>query len=443
MSGYFVRRAFVCLLGFLLFCATAANAQSPSWVYQSVGISITDNPDPGELTGFGSAVAIEGRTALVGIPFYSPDTFPGSGPGGQGRVAVFTADAATGTVWTRTGSIENPDSTTTRSFGQTLAIKQGRLIVGSSSAIFAFEKHGAGANEEWKLLATLTPPASTASGRSFGFGSAFAYDDGVLAVVVFESVTVNGVSEGTTSVYFYQVDRDGKARVLDKVASPGAGCGFGTSLALDADTLVVGCPGGPTPTASGLAYVYTHRGDRWKLTDTLAGSTAPAADFGSAVAIRKDVIVVGAPAEDMEEDSNFNFLAQGAGYVYLRKGKDCGDGTWTLSQRIRPDPNVSGTYGELGFTVAVDGEHAAFGAPLSTQTLEPAPGVTLIYQKQGSQFVFEGKAPGISDGTSMAMSEKRLIVGTDEDFEPFGLFEQATIVDFDPPVATTGSSTSP
>ena len=108
------------------------------------------------------------------------------------------------------------------------------------------------------------------------------------------------------------------------MASPGSGCGFGTSLALDADTLLVGCPGGPTPAASGLAYVYTHRGDHWNLTETLAGSTASAAGFGSAVALRKDIMVVGAPYEDMEEDSNYNFLAhQGAGYVYLRKGKDC------------------------------------------------------------------------------------------------------------------------
>src|ERR1700734_2389903 len=115
MNRHRIRRTLVCLFGFLLFGATAADAQSPAWVYQAVSLSIGDNPDPGELTGFGSAVAIEGRTALVGIPFYSPNAFPGSGPGGQGRVAVFTADAATGTVWTRTGSIENPDSTTSKS----------------------------------------------------------------------------------------------------------------------------------------------------------------------------------------------------------------------------------------------------------------------------------------------------------------------------------------
>jgi hypothetical protein len=44
---------------------------------------------------------------------------------------------------------------------------------------------------------------------------------------------------------------------------------------------------------------------------------------------------------------------------------------------------------------------------------------------------------------SPSMSGKRLIVGTDENYEPFGLYEQATMVDFDPPAATAGSNSSP
>ena len=50
--------------------------------------------------------------------------------------------------------------------------------------IFAFEKRGAGANEEWTLSSTITPPATTAT-SSYAFGSAFAYADGALAVVVY------------------------------------------------------------------------------------------------------------------------------------------------------------------------------------------------------------------------------------------------------------------
>jgi FG-GAP repeat protein len=93
----------------------------------------------------------------------------------------------------------------------------------------------------------------------------------------------------------------------------------------------------------------SRRGDHWELQQTLAGSTAAGAEFGAAVAIHKDVILVSAPQEDVDVDSNYNLLGAGAGYVYLRKrGGDCN--TWTLSQRIRPTASLEMPHGGLGAT---------------------------------------------------------------------------------------------
>src|ERR1700744_4329176 len=54
--------------------------------------------------GFGSAVAVEGKTAFVGAPFYEPTTGPLDAQGNpitNGLVEIYESDA-TGTTWTRT-----------------------------------------------------------------------------------------------------------------------------------------------------------------------------------------------------------------------------------------------------------------------------------------------------------------------------------------------------
>jgi FG-GAP repeat len=458
MHGHLARRAFACLFGSLLLGMTAAHAQQFTFPSQGVSYSDTlDNPEAGSPTGFGDSVGIEGLTMLAGIPFYGPNNQYGF-PTGQGRVAVFTADAATGEVWTRTGSIENPNPPEGGGFGQALVLQHDRVIVEALSTLYAFDKHGTGAAQTWDLRATINLPAPVTdnappvTATEFEFG-ALAYDDGVAATEVTEMNDVNGAWQYSTFVYLYEVGRDGHTRLLDKLTRPpgsasttapilgvGGGCAFGASLALDADTLVVGCPAGTGPVTQayppGAAYVYSRRGDHWELHQTLAGTTAVGAEFGASVAIHKDVILVGAPDEDVDVDSNFNLLGAGAGYVYLRKrDRECD--TWTLSQRIRPTPSLDMPYGGLGATVAFNDQYAAFAAPGSTQQGEPGLGMTLLYKWQGDQLVYDVEAPYGTNGTSMAMDRKRLVIGTDADFLPFAFEEAALIIDLDPKTTTS------
>ena len=458
MHGHLARRAFACLFGSLLLGVTAAHAQQFTFPSQGVSYSDTlDNPEAGSPTGFGDSVGIEGLTMLAGIPFYGPNNQYGF-PTGQGRVAVFTADAATGEVWTRTGSIENPNPAAGGGFGQALVLQHDRVIVEALSTLYAFDKHGTGATQTWDLRATISlpapvtdnPPPVTATEFEFG---ALAYDDGVAATEVTEMNDVNGAWQYSTFVYLYEVGRDGHTRLLDKLTRPpgsasttapilgvGGGCAFGASLALDADTLVVGCPAGTGPVIQayppGAAYVYSRRGDHWELHQTLAGTTAVGAEFGASVAIHEGVILVGAPDEDVDVDPNFNFLGSGAAYVYLHKrGRECD--TWTLSQRIRPTPSLEAPYGSLGATVAFNDQYAALAAPASTQQLEPGLGFTYIYKWQGDQLVPDVEAPYGTNGTSMAMDRKRLVIGTDADYLPFAFEEAALIIDLDPKTTTS------
>ena len=462
MNGRLARWALAYLSGSLLLGAHA-QAQTFPFPNQGVSFSVTrDNPEAGSPTGFGDAVGVEDLTVLAGIPFYGPNNVYGF-PTGQGRVAVFTADAATGEVWTRTGSIENPNPLEDDHFGQALAIQHDRAIVEALDHLYVFDKHGTGVAETWNLRATIalpapvtnSPPPVTAT--EFDYGP-LAYDDGIVATTVSKNLDVNGGWQTTVFVYLYEVGWDGHTRLLDKLVAPNGaagttvlpngqvGCVFGASLALDAGTLVVGCPAGTGPVTQpyppGVAYVYSRRGDHWELQQTLAGTTAAGAEFGAAVAIHRDVILVGAPQEDVDVDSNYNLLGAGAGYVYLRKsGRD--RDTWTLSQRIRPTPSLEMPYGSLGATVAFNDQYAAFAAPGSTQQVEPGLGMTLIYKWQDDQLVYDVEAPYGTNGTSMAMTRKRLVIGTDADYLPFAFEEAALIIDLDPKTTTSSSSTSP
>ena len=99
-------------------------------------------------------------------------------------------------------------------------------------------------------------------------------------------------------------------------ASVGLVGGFGTAVALDQNTLVVGAP--TSNLNRGAAVVLVNNGASWTTQGTLsAGVVGVAGDrFGSAVDVSGDLVIVGAP----------NALAtKGAAYTYARTGVVWGD----------------------------------------------------------------------------------------------------------------------
>jgi hypothetical protein len=269
----------------------------------------------------------------------------------------------------------------------------------------------------------------------YSFRANVAFDGATAAATVIQDDYINGVNNFSNFVYVYEVGREGHIRLQEKLGSPNSNCDFGSSVAVEGDTLVVGCPAGtgPTPYPPGEAYVYTRHGDHWKLRQTLAATTAPGAGFGTGVAIHKNVLLIGAPYEN--DDA-------GVGYVYLRK-RDKGSSTWALSQSVQSNPALGLVYGGLGTTIALNDQYAAFGAPLITAQPQPVAGVTLIFKWQRDQLVYDAEAPPVTDGTSLAMSRTRLIIGSNKFFSPYIIFEEATIIDFDPTTTTSSSNTSP
>lgn len=154
-----------------------------------------------------------------------------------------------------------------------------------------------------------------------------------------------------------------------KASNPGAGDGFGYSVALDGDTLVVGAyrEGSDATTvngdeandrapASGAAYVY-HRDPAgvWRQQAYLKANNAGPDDyFGYAVAISGDTIVIGAPYESgsgtgVNPPPNDQGLYNGAVYVFVRSGD-----VWSQQAYLKGSNTQGGD--QFGGAVAIYGD---------------------------------------------------------------------------------------
>ena len=100
---------------------------------------------------------------------------------------------------------------------------------------------------------------------------------------------------------------------MAKLTASGGATGdfFGISVAVDEDTIVVGAQGDESD--QGAAYVYTKPNTGWVTTSTAAKLTASDGaandEFGESVAVSGNTVVVGAEGDDSD---------QGAAYVYTK-----------------------------------------------------------------------------------------------------------------------------
>ncbi|MHB1038461.1 MAG: FG-GAP repeat protein [Pirellulales bacterium] len=164
-------------------------------------------------------------------------------------------------------------------------------------------------------------------------------------------LAVNGrfaaVTNSQHRVYLYQKEQTDSWKYRQQLSSewgpPGqrtSSSVFGTSLAMDEDTLAVG---EPRTRDTGLVHLYS-RDDRgvWKEAGRVTGGQGE--EFGSAVAIHENTLVVGAPA-----DNEYGREA-GSVYVYERAHNS----EWRRTAKLKaadiaPDDS-------FGISVAVEGD---------------------------------------------------------------------------------------
>jgi len=277
------------------------------------------HPDPDNGDFFGESVSISGDTLVVGCPSEdggSPgvggDPFDNSVPS-SGAALVYVR---TGTTWSLQGYLKapHPDGDL---FGQSVAVAGDTIVVGAPL------EDSSATGVDGDPLNDDVP----------GSGAAFVF-------------TRNGT---TWSQEAYL-----------KASNTGAGDGFGHSVGISNDTIVVGAwredsdatgvdGDGSNDDAfqAGAAYVFARQGTDWSQEAYLkASDTASNAAFGASVAVSGDTVLVGA------EDAN-GF--EGGSYVFVRNGT-----SWAHEAELTAS---NADLGDLfGTSVALEGDRALVGA---------------------------------------------------------------------------------
>ncbi len=255
---------------------------------------------------FGTSVAIDGDTIAVGAT--------GAETWGYDAGAVHVYRRF-GTSWFELQTLIAPDGALGDNFGSSVGVSGATVAVGarydddagsSSGSVYLFEET---VPYQWTPTAKLVP----ATGRSFdNFGDELAIDANRMVV---GSLNDDTASPNAGAAYVYR--SDGGVWSLERMlTAPDAVSNdrFGAAVSIRGETLVVGSPfDDDDGSSSGAVYVYVRVGEQWVLDAKRTASDAASFDnFGSAVSVGTDRMIVGSPFDD--DQGNLS----GAAYVYER-----------------------------------------------------------------------------------------------------------------------------
>jgi len=439
--GRFLRWIFPIVTAASALCWPLVRAQAPQaplLAFETVLKAST----PSAQSGFGTAVAVSGNTAVVGAPseFTAPEGEPGAG-----AVYVYVRNAA---GWQPQIRLTASHPASTKEFGHAVALDAGTLVVGVpgddssasgvngragaepifvSGAAYVYVRNGS----NWVRQAYLKAPQPSENAR---FGHSVTVSGDWIAV----GAPGDGGPQAIGAVYLFA--RSGglwsqQARVL--ASHPKAQSEFGATVALDGTTLAVGAPGensdfagvqntaARTPeqertgaSSSGAVYIFARGTGRWVQQAYVKASNGQPGDrFGAAVALAGELVVAGAPEED-----GGGLSSSGAAYVFARSG-----GVWSQEGYLKASNPDS--FDRFGAAVALAGGNVAVGAP-GEASARPADGSNNGADLAGAAYVFRRSAalwgqslyvkasvPGRSEefGAALALSEGALLAAAPGD----------------------------
>ncbi len=346
-------------------------ATGPTTFAQQAKIAPTSSLDAGDQFGF--AVAIDGDTLACGAPF-DDDGFIDSD---AGRVFVYTR---AGTTWTQRAQLTEAEPDGDRRFGGALALDGDTLVIGSptdnlpSNFVSVFVRTG-GLTGSWAEQTTLSNPG--------GLAAYF----GVSVAISGETLFTSARGDGTGRFLGH-----GLARVFTRAGGPAgtwsqqavlgefddltaADDSLGRSIAANSEWLVIGCPNDDNfrGVDAGSVYVYRYQSGAWVYWTRLYASEGQAGDrFGWSVSLGTDTIAIGASADD---DVTLN---GGSVYVYTLTSN-----TWIIQQKILP--TAVQFAGSFGVSVSLSGNTLAVGAGQATGNLPSGfHGVTQVFTRSGT-----------------------------------------------------------
>ncbi len=390
---------------------------------------------------FGYSVAVDGDTAVIGVYGDGVPDSVGTLVANAGSAYVFTRNTGTG-VWSKAAMLAaalpwyaSPLNTSAQTNPPAKPTGLSTLA-GDTKVKLTWDPPGDGSPaiisyQLWQLAQNSKLTADITLENQFGYSVAVDGDTAVIGVYgdgVPDSVGTLVANAGSAYVFtksgtaWLSTGTAAKLTASDSAASDQ----FGSSVAVDGDTVVVGASqgdsadaGGNSITDSGAAYVYTKPGTDWAdssaETAKLTASDGAASDeFGISVVVDDDTVVVGASGDD----------GKGSVYVYTKpSGSAWADSSAETAKLIASDGAASD---EFGISVAVDGDTVVVGAhkhdvtPSRGGTAVANTGAAYVFTKPGSAWASTSTAAKVtaSDraandkfGSSVAVDGDTVMVG--------------------------------
>lgn len=351
--------------------------------------------DTGRGDLFGYSVATSGNTTVVGAYF---DDLNGKLNAGSAYIVRHN-----GSEWAEEQKLVASDAEQFDQFGVSVAISGNTAIVGahlsddaggSSGSAYVFRYDGSSWFEQQKLTA-----AAPTDGDQFGYSVGVSENTAVIGAI--------GYADNAGAAYVFRFNGTSwqeEARL--SASDPAADSEFGSSVAIDADNVVIGARLSHAPqNDSGAAYVFHHDGSSWLEQSKLAPSDSAANDhFGFSVAVSGNAALVGMP---LDEDPGLN---PGSAYVF----RDNGAGWFQEAKLTAPDA-VAGQ--QFGISVALSENTALIGAD------DPAGvfGAAYLFYYDGASWLEGDKlaasdnSPGDHFGSAIGIAGPMAVVGAFED----------------------------
>lgn len=290
----------------------------------------------------GESVAIAGNLVAGGAPYADVGDETDAG-----AVCVFLS---TFQGFRRCERLVAPEPRSYDRFGASVALSGSILVVGANRHDGVASDAGGAyvfmhSCETWSFMQKLAP-GDLKPGASFGFSAALSGS----------TLVVGAPGMAEARVY---VRGEGPFTEQSRLVAPRhvAHGGFGHSVAIDGDLLVVGANTYENESAagplmlSGAAFVFRRQGDTWQLEQELRSPREEAlARFGTAVAIRGGRVLVGASRATVGTSTR-----AGAAFLFERRGE-----RWEAIATLERDPPRSDE--ELGRAIALLPEGALLGS---------------------------------------------------------------------------------
>jgi hypothetical protein len=372
---------------------------------------------------FGEAVAVSGRTLVVG----TTNQIAASTDFEQGAAYVFTAPASGWAHARQAAILKAPRGQPEEAFGRSIAISGDTIVVGApfrevdghtnQGAAYVFVEPASG----WRSTTpTAELTASAGAGHEF-FGESVAISGNTVLVGAPGRRVGKHAAQGAVDVFAMpRSSRAGTARQVAELTAPDgqANDALGISLAVSGRTAVAGADqhrvGGATD--QGAAYIFTKPPTGWRnaretaqLTDTRGEEREL---FGRTVAIWQNTVLAGAPDRGGEQPE------QGAAYVFV---KPAAGWAGTLTQTAELTASDPGKGDELGGALAISGGEIVIGAPghATGKSTEQGTGYVFVKPVTGgwqtatetNELVAKDGTEGDKLGLSVALSENTILLG--------------------------------